>query len=219
MSTAAAASTGQIATLSAVEIAQRRTDAEKLAAAGDLPAAEAVYRAILVADLKNIYALMGLGNLARLANDHAIAETRYVEAAAIHPRSTWPLFTLINLHSAQRQWEQGEDIAARAFALNATDFHTAMAIGRLRRDRGDQSAALAAFEIAVKSDPKHTGACAEVGRTLMALDRLDEAERTFTEGLQVAAPDQCLILYRSLASVMRKKSDLPAIVIWLRQAH
>ncbi len=203
--------------LATAEISQRRAEAEKLLASGDFAGAEAAYQSILTLEPKNIYALMGLGNAARSAKELQLAERRYRDVVAIHPRNTWALFTLVNLMANQKRWDDGEAAATAAFAVNAGDFHTAMALGRLRRDRGDHQGALAAFEIAVGTDPNHVGASVEVGRSMIVLDRLDDAEICYRNGLVAAPRDQRSQLLQALASLSRKRSNRPATIDWLRQ--
>lgn len=199
-------------------IATLRTAAENLLAEGRHEAAEVAFRELLAVEPKNIYGLMGLGSVARAAGDFALAEMRYRTAAEMFPKNNWPLFTLVGLMVEQQRWDDGEAIARQSFSIKSDDFYTAMALGRLRRERNDAAGAADAFLIACRADPKHLNSRLDAGVSLEAVDRLAEAEAIYREGLADAAPKQQLVLLRKLIGLASRTGDHAAKIDWLRRA-
>ena len=66
------------------------------------------------------------------------------------------------------------------------DSFTRFAIAQEYRKRGDDAEALARYEQLVEDDPAYVGTWYHLGKLYEALDRMDDAKRTYERGIEVA---------------------------------
>lgn len=164
------------------------------AVTGPCPKAlEAGYRQVMAADSTQIAALMAQARALRAASDHAAA-LPILRAVAIY----WPerAAVLVDLGMSLwilRQAEEAETILTRALEMEPDNWLALGTLGRIARQNKKYDAALALLNRALAQRPGDAGLREETARTLMHLNRLEEAAPLW-QGLLEEAPDNRRIL-------------------------
>jgi tetratricopeptide (TPR) repeat protein len=201
------AAVGSAAHTSAV--AKLLADADGHRSGGHLTEAEAGYLAVLENAPGHLAALVGLGHIAQKRHDGELAVARFREAAARHPSIVWPRAELGLLLREIGRSEEAEKIllACLADAACPLDLRPTLLVplGCLVRDRGDLTAAVNYFTEAQTIAPSFRWAQLELARTLIKLNRFDEAEVVYQATLSSTPND--LEALNGLGHVARKRGD------------
>lgn len=157
-------------------------------AGGDWAAAESHYQRLLTLEPTNIYGLVGLGKAARMRGDPALARARFEQAAIVHPRNTWPLLELANLHSAAGRISEAEQALVKGLARNAKDQHILAAYARLLRNSGKYARSAEIYRSLIELHPALVAPRIEVLHVLSRLGHLDEAAAAVVEARATFGP-------------------------------
>lgn len=155
---------------------------------GDADAAEAACRAALRTNPKDIYALIGLGMVARLRGDRGKALQFFRHAATVWPVHSWPLLEIGVELVARNELEEAEAALRQALHFDPRNYHVQMALGRCLRQRGRHEQALEFFRGAAQAEPAQPAAYFEWGQLLAHLGHADEALARFDQALACGAP-------------------------------
>lgn len=158
--------------------------------AGNLPAAEALYRQALQLDPANINALHMLGVLKLGLGQTEEAVKLLSEAAAVLERSgkiAAPHAALYNnLGNALRAAGRLDEAVAhyrRSIALEPTNVETFANLGHELMSLGQTEDAVANYQQAVRLDPKQASLWSSLGQALLRLARRDEALNAFRKAI------------------------------------
>lgn len=121
--------------------------------AGDLAAAEGLYRQMLAQDPADFDALHLLGVLAAQRLDHAGAEILLQSALAVDPDDPGCLHNLANVLAAQYRFDAALAVLERALEGTPGDAAIHAERGRVQKALGLYDAATASFQAAVGLDP------------------------------------------------------------------
>ncbi len=185
-------------------------------AAGDLAAAERLFRQALAEQAGLAPALAGLGLVAARTGHMAAAADLFGRAAEADP--SVPEHAM---NGASALWALGrreEAVACLTEAVTRAPRHAGarVALGRARLELGDAPAAEADARTVLKSEARHPGALALLGRALLKARRPDSARPELEKAVR-AAPDDPSVR-NDLALAQAALGDRPAAIATLRAA-
>ncbi len=155
--------------------------------AGDLAAAEAIYRRILRDTPNHIDSLHLLGLIANTRGQHAAAIALIGRAIALKPDfADFHINLAIALKEAGRL-EDSESRCRHAITLNPGSAKAHYTLGAVQLQRGKLDEALCSYGQTLALSPNHAEAHANRGAALQALGRVDEATAEF-EWVAAARP-------------------------------
>jgi tetratricopeptide (TPR) repeat protein len=122
---------------------------------GQLDAAEAAYKAILVKtpDIPEVY--FNLGHIAEKRKDHAAAEAAYTKALAIKPGYADAIIELAEVYQSSGQGDKATELVNKATTDFADDAAVLYQAGAYHFNGGRSTEALALFKKVAELDPAH----------------------------------------------------------------
>ena len=172
----------------AADLAALYAEAVRQHQAGQLAAAEPLYRRILAADAQHAGALHLLGVLAHQIGRHDAAVELIGKAIAVDPRVAAFHSNLGLALKGSGRLEEAVAAFGRGLALTPGDHELHSNLGLALHEQGRFGAALAALEQAVALAPAHPVLHNNLGNLLKEQNRLVEAEAAYRHALRLA-PD------------------------------
>jgi tetratricopeptide (TPR) repeat protein/lipopolysaccharide biosynthesis glycosyltransferase len=160
--------------------------------------------------------LIRLGRTNRRRGDHLAARQYFEAAVAVAPEN---LAAAVEIGTTLRELDQLDEAEARYRAVldHAPGYVAALnGLAELAQRRGDTFAALDWFERAAVADPGNPIAQFHVGRTLLSLGRVDEAEMQFRRVVEDSPGHPGALTY--LAQIARQRGDLSAALAFYERA-
>jgi predicted O-linked N-acetylglucosamine transferase (SPINDLY family) len=184
---------------------QRMNEARELHLRGDLAGAITAYDELLAQNpaLAEVWHLKGVAEhqSGRLEQAQASA------AQAIAAGGARPAFLLLEggvLHD-RGDLAGARDRFARVTAAKPQWAAGHIELGRVHMDQGQPAAAVENFRAAVNADPKHVRGWNNLGTALLALERLDEAQRAFNHTVGLDA--NYGLAHYNLARIHNRRGD------------
>ena len=159
--------------------------ARDLRTVGQLDEADATLAGVLDAEPRQVAALVERGHICRRKSDHAGAVKAFKAAAAADPLNRNIQVELARDHRALGQLDEADALLGGILDAEPGKVWALIERGLVRRQRGDNAGAAAAFEAAVAADPQNRNIQVELARDLRALGRLDEADALLGRVLDV----------------------------------
>jgi tetratricopeptide (TPR) repeat protein len=162
---------------------------ESLAAAGELAAAEASFRAA-VAECPNLVTAHGhLGHVLLRQQRFAEAAECYRRILALHPRSAEAWYWLAIVARDQQQWDESIECLRHAIELKPGYKSALYQLGGLHGRRKQFNEAADCFSRLIECSPATSEAHCQLGMALAALRRFDAAESAFRQAIALKPDD------------------------------
>ncbi len=209
-------------TVSAAEQSPGASVPEVLAAAvghhqaGRLPAAEEMYRRVLVAEPHNADALHLLGVIAHQVNQHDAAAEYVLQALSHAPNQADYYNTLGNARRGQGRLDEAIDAYQQALRVQPALVEAHYNLGNSHLLKKAPEAAEACFRRVLELAPGHVEAHVELGNARQKQGSLDDALACFRRALNLK-PD-CLAAQQYLGSVLAKMGRLDDALAALSRA-
>jgi len=172
----------------------------KLARAGDLDAAEAIFNDILTKNPGIAGVHRNLGYIHAQRKDWDAAEASYLAALDLRPGEGEFVTALVQLYTDSGQEEKAAALMAQAAADNPDDAATQLAQGKFQINEGQTAEAQASFEAALAADPSLAEAHYHLGTVLVgqgdvagALEHLEAYIASNPDNAQYLATAQGLV--------------------------
>ena len=183
---------------------------------GQLVDAELTYRNILLAELNNVHAWVGLGSCARARGDRHASLPFFLGGILAAPSDILP-----HLEAAADLRELGRiDDAEKGYlqvlVLAPGNVHGYLGLGHCARLRGNRRASLEQFQNALAVEPKNMWAQLETAADLRELGRFDEAQEGFQRVLEIAP--QNVFAHLGLGQCARARGNRQASLIHFQDA-
>ncbi|MBY0512392.1 MAG: tetratricopeptide repeat protein [Gemmataceae bacterium] len=149
--------------------------------AGDVAAAEDLYRRVLAADPRHPGAMSNLGVILSKAGQLDEAARLYAAALAVNPRQLDAHFNLGNLYRRLGRLQAAADAYHAVLAVEPNHARAYLNLGLVQGDAGDWVAAIDCFRRAVALDPGLAEAHNLLGDALNRTGLRDESVRVFRE--------------------------------------
>ncbi len=176
---------------------------------GEIARAENIFVSILLRDPGNVPALLLAGSLARSVDDFSIAIGFFKKALEVEPDSVEANLRLGATYSEAREHDEALRHFRRVVKLRPNLVAGLGAMGKAMTASGDAESALPLFAKATKLQPNHPSLRCDHAEALIALGRMEEAERLLREnialGLGIAAS------FRALADTRQFDGDPPEL--------
>jgi tetratricopeptide (TPR) repeat protein len=176
--------TGMDAPAIARSVPELRSEGSAALQRGDADAAEALYRALLARDPKDIYGLVGLGLAAKVRGRREEALQCLKAAVAAWPTHPWPLLELGSIFRSCDRPKEAETALRRALELDPRHSHALLALGGLLAQRGDHAEAVELYRVAASLAPPNAKTYSALASTLARMGSSDEAIAALSAGLE-----------------------------------
>jgi tetratricopeptide (TPR) repeat protein len=153
-----------------------------------LDEAESAYRSILLVELNNVHAWVGLGNCARTRGDRHASLTFFLAGSLAAPSDILPLLEAAADLRELGQIEAAEREFQKVLVLAPGNVHPYLGLGHCARLRGDRQASLEHFKNALAAEPTNLWARLETAVDLKELGQIADAQVGFHRVLEIA-PD------------------------------
>ena len=120
--------------------------------------------------------LLDAGRRERQCQNLEGALSAFAAAAEVDPLNRGVQVEIARVLRTLNRLDEADAILGRVFDAAPSHVGALVERGHVRRRRGDYQAAVAAFEAAMEADPNNRNIQVELVRSLLCLDRLDEAE-------------------------------------------
>lgn len=167
-------------------------DAVRLHKAGDLPAAERLYRAVLVRDAHHAGTLHLLGVMASQRGDHHAAMGLIRQAIAANGTVGLFYLDLANALTGLGRHEEALAVCQTAARLRPDSAEILSNLGNLLKQVGRVEEAVAAYEAALRLKPDLAEAYNNLGNALKDLGRIGAAVAAY-DGALVLKPDAAVV--------------------------
>jgi predicted TPR repeat methyltransferase len=147
--------------------------------AGELAAAEALYRRVLERDPAHPDALHLLGLIAQAAGDFTSAAAGIRQALALRPNEAVFHYNLANVLHDAGQLEDAIASYRAALALRPQDADTLLNLGNALAAHGDPAAAADSYRTVLRHAPRHLESQVNLGQVLSALGDVDGARAAY----------------------------------------
>jgi len=181
-----------------------------------LQAARLRYESILKDSPRNASALLGLANIALQQSDPGSAASQAEAAALEHPTDADVQVEVARLLLSAGRWARTECILARALQLSPGHVAALILMSQLARNRGDAALSLSYLERASAADLHNPNISAQLGQSLVAAGRVEEARASYRRALERAP--QHLPALRGLAQLAQEQEDFAGALDYFRTA-
>lgn len=179
-------------------------------------AARTRYESLLKAAPGNAGALLGLANISLQQNDVESA-ARQAEAAGLeHPAQPDVQVEVARLLLSAGRWARAEFVLGRALQLAPGNVAGLMLMSQLAKQRGDTAVSLAYLQRASAADSHNPNIAAQLGQSLAAEGRDQEARASYLRALERAP--QHLPALRGLAQLAQEQEDFAGALDYFRTA-
>ncbi len=160
---------------------------------GKLPEARAAFEAAIKKNPKQADAHYYLGLTFDRMGDKGGAQKEYQTALDLSPDMTEAAANLVAVLTEAQRYDEAVAIAKKTLAKNPKSAELTLNLAVALAGKGDQEAAIKAFDDAVKASPNDARVYLAYGEQLSAWKRRDEAIAKLKQGLDVAKDDPALI--------------------------
>ena len=183
--------------------------------AGDLAAAEALYRQILAAQPNHADALHLLGEIAYQMGQNETAAQLIGRAISIRPFEARYLVTLGRPLKAQGQFDAAIAAYRKAILIDPTLAEAHNNLGNALRERGQLAEAVAECRRALQLKPDYPEAHHNLGAALAAQGQLDQAVAAYRRALELRP--NIPTTYNNLGNALRERGQFDeAVAAFLR---
>jgi tetratricopeptide (TPR) repeat protein len=184
--------------------------------AGSLDEAEAIYRSICEADIANVPALAGLGQIARRRGELSVALTYLQKAVSLDPARLAIQLELADVLRNLARYDEARDVLRGVLSKDPTDWNAFIGLGLLARQRGEHAASAALFRQAHDNNPDHPGIQLELGLSLRLAGLTERAADVYRSILERDSTNVDGLVGLSL--ILRHQGDPALAVSLLRTA-
>jgi tetratricopeptide (TPR) repeat protein len=161
------------------------------------------------------YALLNLGECAKLRGDRAAALAFYQAAAEADPTNPWPLAEIAGEHRAAGRWKDAEAAYAKCLVIAPDNVNAWLGLGHCAR-RHSKALSFAIFQAGAQAAPANPWPLLEAAADLRDLGRFKDAETICARALEIAPGNAQAHL--GLAKCARKRGDREASILHIRAA-
>ncbi len=177
---------------------------------GDIKGAEAAYRSALDMDPDHVNATYLLGLVASQTQRPALARDCLQQYLRQQPSDMQALSILALAYFDLADFDHAEKLLVRAIAGGMDTSAVHFNLGKVRQANGDASAAVAAFDEAIRRDPGYIDAFIARAQALRAMESFDQAAATLEHAILLAP--YLAELHFQYANVMHDLHDFDAAI-------